>query len=722
MRSRLAPARSNVKIGETPSPTPHYNASVLIDSYLIPHTQLINAKIEEAPALAEAISLVKIWIAQRSLPLSGFLMGMIMAWLMKIKDSKIRKIGRGYSSFQMFKIVIDLIATYDFTSPLFLTENGKAIDKDGFGEESFRKAYEISIVDPTGTINLAYGITKSGMDLVQYEAKLAMVFLQDTRDDRFSDLFLKTVDQAWLKYDNVFKVPLLTARNASSYNQQQQLDYGSVTPHVLKELYNVLQQGLNDRAFCIAISSDPIPVWSLGSETPNFQKATGVTIGVILNPETCLREVEHGPNSDDTTKVEAFKRLWGQRSETRRFQDGSIKEAVVFECNGTIEQRSVLVARSTAFLLSRHFKVDQDDGVTYWAGLGNKFLKSFGNVPTVLSFQGVVDAFQSLTKQLRLLDLPLSIHRMLPTSDSLSYSSALIPQPIEAHELVSRANLPEFLIEFETSSKWPDDVGAIETMKRAFYIRITTLLEQSGSETMATVCIGEGNESFLRFHHSSGYMFKARIHHPRVGYLLQKALKENPDNATKASLIEYQKKYTNEFINLPSHYNQINNLCLRFAFLGQTIRLVKRWLASHMLLGSGIPVEIAEILCVRVFTVPNAFGPPASGWTGFVRVLDLLETYKWEIEPFVVELESGMLNQEVHDEIMKNFQSTNQLCRGGISMFVATELDRDSTWWGTLSISPKIIQRISILAKTCLSEVKNQLLHGTNNDISVRIN
>ena len=40
-------------------------------------------------------------------------------------------------------------------------------------------------------------------------------------------------------------------------------------------------------------------------------------------------------------------------------------ESVVFECDGSLEQKSVLVARMTAFLISRHFNVDQDDNAGF---------------------------------------------------------------------------------------------------------------------------------------------------------------------------------------------------------------------------------------------------------------------------------------------------------------------------------------------------------------------
>jgi U3 small nucleolar RNA-associated protein 22 len=490
---------------------------------------------------------------------------------------------------------------------------------------------------------------------------------------------------------------------------------------MLRKLYQVLKAGLGDRVLCISVSAPPVPTWKVGQKAPVSQDALNITVGMVLHPENSLRVVEVGPQFNETEKVQSFRELWGPRAESRRFQDGTISESVMFDCDESLQGRALLVARMTAYLFDRHFKVDEDCGVTYWAGLGNKYLKPLGYKQKTVGFQSVMDAFIALTKELRALDLPLSIHRLVPISDSLRYCSVFVPQPIDNFDIVSRADPAEFLIEFEFSSRWPDNLNAIETMKRAFYIRIVALMEELGSETSAVVTVGEKNEASIDFVHSSGHHFRAKIHHSRVGNILEKSVK-TASPSTKIVLEEMYKEYLKKNVHLAKHSALISNLCLRYPFLGSTIRLTKRWLSSHLLLseyGYGISPQVVELLCARIYTTPTAYGSPSAGWTGFVRLLDLLQSWKWTVEPLIVEMEPGMMTIDIQETINKKFV---ELAKGGsnhIPMYVATELDLDSKWWGTLDIPVKVVQRMILLARTTLGVVKQQLLTGTDNDISV---
>ena len=747
--ARLAPGRNNVKSElSTPPPTPttttqiaqstsYYNAALLQEMHMLQHLNLLHDHLEESESLRDAILLFKVWLEQRNLAggsekgrmgyeFNGFLVSMIMTWLMRVKNAKEKKstsngkrIGKSFSSYQMFKVVMDLIATHDFSSrPLFLTDDGCARDESAdFSEEAFLNNYDVAIVDPTGTFNLGSNISLSAMEEIQYEARLTLACLQDSVRDRFDDVFLKNVHQEWIKYDNVFKIPNLplTARFSNPKAS-------------LNGLFKVLKDGLTDRTKCVAIWAPSLESWAPSHKMTPQKSIRFVTIGMVLDPDTSMRLVETGPASDDVEKVKEFSKLWGSRSEMRQFQDASVKQAVVFECDSnSLSQKSVIVARMAAFLLARHFDVAEAEGVKYWAGVGNSFV----SLPISLekeksemkkSFRDVMDAFKGISKELRSLDLPLSIYRLLPVTDSLAYCSTFIPQPTEPFELVSRVDPPQFLIEFENSGKWPDDIKAIETMKRAFYIRIVELIEKSNSETLASVLTDENNESFLELNHVSGYTFHVRIHHGRVGFLYEESLKKVTNSPElKSSLIQSYNIYKRRFVTTPEHYNLLGNLCLRYNFLGNTIQLFKRWLASHLLLDHdcGIQAQVAELLCAHVYTNPSAFGVPCSGWTGFVRVLDLIQDWKWNLEPLIVNLtHDSEMSQATVDEINDNFEKSSQKGNGYL-LFIASEMDRNSTNFGSLSVPSKIIERFILLARHSLKVVQQKLTCGADNDVSV---
>jgi U3 small nucleolar RNA-associated protein 22 len=441
-----------------------------------------------------------------------------------------------------------------------------------------------------------------------------------------------------------------------------------------------------------------------------------IIICMVLDPQLSLKQVE-SCQSEDPTTINDFKQLWGQKSELRRFKDGSIYESVVFDNNQSLHQKSLTVARMTAFLLKRHFQLDEDDGVTYWAGLGNKYLKEVGNEE--LGFEIVNEQYGKICRELRSLDLPLAVNRFHIIDDKLVQSSIIIPEPVLETDLKSRSQPIEFLMEFEFSAKWPDELQAIETMKRAFLIKICT--ESEDKEYSCKVGVDDKNQSFLDINFN-GYLFRMRILHQRIQYLLERSLLE-ADSKTKDDLSKYDKEYKTIYSRTPIHYQLLQPLIYRYTFLGDSIRLLKRWFSCQLALGyigndsnSMVSPQVIELLCVHVYSQPGVYSVPASAFTGFCRALELLSTHKWDREPLMVELERGKLTKDLSKQIQDNFDS---LTKTGtpFASFIATELDLKSEWWNTLKINPKVWQRIIMLSSESCTYIKTQLSTAQNNNI-----
>lgn len=53
---------------------------------------------------------------------------------------------------------------------------------------------------------------------------------------------------------------------------------------------------------------------------------------IQVDPTAALRAVDIGPPADQAAAAAEFRQFWGDRSELRRFQDGAICEAVVWDC------------------------------------------------------------------------------------------------------------------------------------------------------------------------------------------------------------------------------------------------------------------------------------------------------------------------------------------------------------------------------------------------------
>lgn len=120
--------------------------------------------------------------------------------------------------------------------------------------------------------------------------------------------------------------------------------------------------------------------WPVDSAPPKHKDQPPLNIGLMLNLEQALSVLERGPPADNPKvtyptfpvmsvyvsygsvavskhplccwcfKADEFRQLWGSRSELRRFQDGSITEAVLWSGNSTCQRRFILLEIITHLL------------------------------------------------------------------------------------------------------------------------------------------------------------------------------------------------------------------------------------------------------------------------------------------------------------------------------------------------------------------------------------
>jgi len=75
----------------------------------------------------------------------------------------------------------------------------------------------------------------------------------------------------------------------------------------------------------------------------------------------------------------------------------------------------------------------------------------------------------------------------------------------------------DIILEFEKSSKWPDDLRAIQKIKLAFFEQLASALMESVSGLKVNVMVGEGiqeseiiDKAYLEIVTSEGWAFSAR--------------------------------------------------------------------------------------------------------------------------------------------------------------------------------------------------------------------
>jgi len=444
---------------------------------------------------------------------------------------------------------------------------------------------------------------------------------------------------------------------------------------------STLRQGLGDRSRAVAIlhpSSLPRPVSQAHPESPDV-----IFIGIVHDPQNAFRLVDHGPAADeqDQSILENFRNLWGDKSELRRFKDGRIVESAVWEVK-TADEKAHVPSMVVRHLLKWHFGLEEN-AVETWQTSYDSLLR----LPTSISreiigsgaptgFKGALNAFDTLVKQIKSLDddLPLSLLNVSPISEALRYTSVFSPVafPTSLGQLLpanARYQMPiDIILEFEKSSRWPDDIKAVQTIKLAFFEKLATALIESVPGLKAKVVIGDGvhsspllDKSALEIVTPEGWAFHAHIWHDREVNLLdniiggkasllphivtQKKEKKTPEHY---EAIEAKEVYMRRFIHLPRHHRAIAALSHHYTAFSGTVRLAKRWLASHWLLHGHITEEVVELLCASFFvgsgrndiddndtekTLQHLV--PASKERGFALFVHFLKSWRWEEGLFV---------------------------------------------------------------------------------------
>ncbi|TFK21369.1 pre-rRNA processing protein Utp22 [Coprinopsis marcescibilis] len=702
---RLSPAQSNLKVNLNPDrpapPTPSYNNALLYSLTPKPHLLSAYNVIQSAPAYSDALTLLKIWANQRGfgkgsrMCVKGFEdSGNFWSGLLELlltgesTRTKRRPLGKGLSSYQLFKAALSCLAKHDFEKePIFI----KSKDGQRFQPEDFRPP---AFVDSASLINLVSYIPTGCLDLLRYEASQTLEAL-DTSTlavDPFTQVFLQDHRDVLARFDVVLRVDISGARARDS-SVHETLDRGSAFQQLIFRLDSLLRQALGPRVKAVSLllpstSTSSPSMRPLSQANPSIP--TSLFLGLILAPEHAFQLVQHGPAAEDqiTPELAAFRELWGTKSEVRRFKDGRITESVVWDVRNA-DERSHVPAMVVKHILGWHFGIGEDkvqswqaeyDGIVKLPKeISSRYAEVVGNG---IGFKGALQAFDGLVKAIKALDeeLPLALVNASPISDYLRYTSAFSPVPLTPSLAASlpptgRYHQPiDIVLEFEKSGKWPDELRAIQKIKLAFFEQIAASLMGSVNGLKAAVVLGSGNttdsneltdKAYLEITTPEGWAFRARIWHDREATLLDRILDDKGPLAHIA--VSKQKRqeerkgqeyldavvakelYAQRFIHAPRHHRAIASLCHQYSAFPGTCRLVKRWLASHWLLGGHVSEEAVELLCAQFFVgdgklvgaetesnipVPNSV--PSTKERGFAAVIRFLSEWKWEDGPIFV--------------------------------------------------------------------------------------
>ena len=424
------------------------------------------------------------------------------------------------------------------------------------------------------------------------------------------------------------------------------LENGSLSNAQLASISTRLRDALGSRAKALTILHRSTQQRALSEALPATPST--VFIGLILDQEHAFRLVDHGPVAADAPSraTEAFRDLWGNKAELRRFQDGSITESVVWHVRDS-DERTHIPAMIVRHILDLHFGI-RGDAVSSWQSGFDALLRfppSIASQYHASGFKAALTAFQNVTSSIKTIskELPLAVVNISPVAPELRYTSVFAPVSVPARvastlPLCSRyVPLMSLNLEFEKSARWPDDLVAIQKMKMAFMERIAQALTKAMPGLVARVAIVSpagvpqmADQAQLEITTPDGWAFAMRIWHDREATLLDRILHSPPAAYSPHDLENVRiarRLYTRRFIAAPRHHRAVAALHHQFTAFGGTVRLVKRWLAAHWLLRLHVSEEAVEIICAAVFAGVSSARAPITRERGFACVIRLLRDW-----------------------------------------------------------------------------------------------
>ncbi|GAB1522908.1 U3 snoRNP protein [Rhizoctonia solani] len=752
-----------------PAPTPLYNNSVLLSTTPVSHLLLIHNAKSQIPAFGDTLALLRVWANQRGYGtgtghrledsaqharcVRGF--GFLGAWWSAIivylvlggkpvkGVKKQARIGRGLSSYQLFRAVLDFLAKHDFaTAPIFLAESP-------FELADWKEHHDAIFIDGSGKYNMLAGVPLESLEMLKLDAQSSLLLLDESSDEAFEATFLHDLRNPRLRFDYSLRVPLDGAKSKVE-TLSTTLEWSSRTNALISQLTSIIRKALGTRVkACVVLQPAPT-LRPLSQSTPN--SIPFVELGLVLDQTEAPRLVDYGPPADDSAGSETFRAFWGPKSELRRFKDGRILESVVWEVTHP-DERAHIPGRLIRHILQYHFGIElapvQRTIYDEVVRLPSSVVKLYSSVAeNLMTFRPSQTSFDALVKQIKSAeDLPLALVTASPISPSLRGTSVFYPWPLD---IARYGALPdsikyvppmEAILQLEKSARWPDDLAAIQKIKLAFFVGIADALRAQDEKIRTAVALdSDATETDIHDNCSleilapSGFAFRLRIYHDREKTLLDGIISDTKAApGVVASAKNALRIHETRFIHTPRHHAAVAALGHRYPSYAPTVRLVVRWLGAHLLL-THISHALVELIVAREFLKPGL--PPTSVPTAFARVVQTLVEWRWREEPLAVPLYSALDEQgeRDHKKLSKGAEEACRALRGEDptlsrgAWVVSTEEDVRGLRWG--SPKPIVAARVQQIAKATLEHIlsheiieKTIFLHPlTDYDFIIRLN
>ncbi|MES1908422.1 MAG: hypothetical protein MHM6MM_001366 [Cercozoa sp. M6MM] len=522
---------------------------------------------------------------------------------------------------------------------------------------------------------------------------------------------------------------------------------------VQRRVCTLLTRALGTRATVVATRSVPVPrvvpITDRSLCEGEFLHAASVQVALQLDALSLRQLQDFGPppHKDNESEVRKWRAFWGPRTRLCRQSDGTLRHVVSW--NDVAQQQGTVAvpAAICRHILSRHLQLDASRMTALLSSVlhsNNEDKKSekedvlcaATDAALLPRFSPIKQAFNALKDELRTEcggALPLRVVDVSLCDSALAEASVCPPLPLRQVDQVDQSRRTASLVPlpvavtFESAGGWPEDVGAVGRLKTALLVRMAEAMRRR-QRWPATPAL-QWCDILV-----DGVPFRVQMLAPQELLLLR--VTENPTFEDMERRMRYW----------PLHSNAVSGLSGASPTMAAALRLVKRWLASQLMLLRNDELDVsvlpekkrlpgfseaaAELMVMSLWTSPAPFrAPPVSSVQALRRFWRLLCEHDWLHEPLLVSLDARTgtdmtfgtkTHLQMRQDVDENFTKFAQ--KEGRVPFIATPKDLTSVWTSTCPSLPAL-ERVQTLARRHLAHVDALLqahLDAENSDLDAK--
>ncbi|GMH37709.1 hypothetical protein BSKO_05582 [Bryopsis sp. KO-2023] len=679
----LSPDQSNLpRTSEAKNPpplSPLYDMSVMEDMLMHATDDAAASAFDrhQSENVVECLHLLKTWLNARGL-LScddGFTS---QTWVMLV----LQLLNEGFlnahaRSLRLFRSILAFLSGSKLSQGLHVLPESTPRPNP-----SFHQHFQVSIIDPTGRLNMAWNVGSTWIHELKIAAKASLKLLDETKnlEQDFAALFPTVEAPRMALYDYLVRITCdMPAEN---------LLVNDATPSrkLCKMIEKAAKKALTDRVKLMRVFPSQPTALDVDQGVSSLQP-NQFMLCVSVDPDNAWRLADRGPSAEDKKASKGYRAFWGERSEMTRFPDSVICEAVSWNVNPW--EAHTLPDRILAHVLHRH--LPGFPTIDCFSSHLDACIDSH-NKKWNLSHKLINAALENLKKCVTSLQsLALPIKSILPVGSIVRQTAVHAPaqHPLgrkKKHEMdklgegVPRCLDPiDVLVELETSGGWPQNPMAYKKTKAALGIQLAVELQKQHNTARAT----EDYVDVIR----GGFAFRLHLFSTKDEVQARQGM---------LSLVTDENKL-HGFLGAVGATHPSFNMATRFA---------KRWIGAQML-SSHISPQVVELLMTYVYTEKGHHSPPASPLAGFVRFLSLVAQYPFLHRPLFID-PKGEFSVQDYKDISKWYTASKKTEAGGealMNMCLSTPLDRHSNLTRGKP-TPALIHRLGAVAKRTVDLVE----------------